>query len=116
MKFVPHSDKATKKTTTTTVQDTPPNDYAADGIKTTVIQADTRLNINMGLAYNTYLNSNKIYGCKSCKAHLANHEDIISRVSRHGKRKRKADGWETERKITAKKKGENKIKKGPKTE
>ena len=34
----------------------------------------------MGLAYNTYLNSNKIYGCKSCKAHLANHEDIISRV------------------------------------
>lgn len=87
MKFVPHSDKATKKTTTTTVQDTPPNDYAADGIKTTVIQADTRLNINMGLAYNTYLNSNKIYGCKSCKAHLANHEDIISRNFRgqHGK-------------------------------
>lgn len=34
----------------------------------------------MGLAYNTYLNSNKIYGCKSCKTHLANHEDIISRV------------------------------------
>ena len=34
----------------------------------------------MGLAYNTYLNSNKIYGCKTCKAHLANHEDIISRV------------------------------------
>ena len=38
----------------------------------------------MGLAYNTYLNSNKIYGCKHCKAHLANHEDIISRVSPHG--------------------------------
>ncbi|PHH75140.1 hypothetical protein CDD83_4452 [Cordyceps sp. RAO-2017] len=36
----------------------------------------------MGLAYNTYLSSNKIYGCKSCKTHLANHEDIISR---HGK-------------------------------
>ncbi|KAL6850919.1 protein yippee-like moh1 [Amphichorda felina] len=36
----------------------------------------------MGLAYNTYLTSNKIYGCKSCKTHLANHEDIISR---HGK-------------------------------
>jgi len=35
----------------------------------------------MGLAYNTYLNSNKIYGCKNCKAHLANHDDIISRVS-----------------------------------
>lgn len=35
----------------------------------------------MGLLYNTYLNSGKIYGCKGCKAHLANHEDIISRVS-----------------------------------
>jgi len=35
----------------------------------------------MGLAYNTYLNSAKIYGCKNCKAHLANHDDIISRVS-----------------------------------
>lgn len=35
----------------------------------------------MGLAYNTYLTSNKIYGCKTCKAHLSNHEDIISRVS-----------------------------------
>lgn len=34
----------------------------------------------MGLTYNTYLNSNKIYGCKQCKAHLANHDDIISRV------------------------------------
>jgi hypothetical protein len=41
----------------------------------------------MGLAYNTYLNSNRIYGCKGCKAHLANHEDIISRNFRgqHGK-------------------------------
>ncbi|KAI1282486.1 yippee [Xylaria sp. FL0933] len=41
----------------------------------------------MGLLYNTYLNSNKIYGCKNCKAHLANHEDIISRNFRgqHGK-------------------------------
>ena len=35
----------------------------------------------MGLSYNTYLNSNKIYGCKGCKAHLANYDDIISRVS-----------------------------------
>lgn len=35
----------------------------------------------MGLAYNTYLTSDKIYGCRLCKAHLANHEDIISRVS-----------------------------------
>ncbi len=34
----------------------------------------------MGLAYNTYLNGNKIYGCSACKAHLAIHEDIISRV------------------------------------
>ncbi|RWA11126.1 hypothetical protein EKO27_g4009 [Xylaria grammica] len=41
----------------------------------------------MGLLYNTYLNSNKIYGCKNCKAHLANHEEIISRNFRgqHGK-------------------------------
>ena len=36
----------------------------------------------MGLAYNVYLNSHKIYGCKNCKAHLSNHEDIISRVRR----------------------------------
>lgn len=35
----------------------------------------------MGLSYNTYLTSNRIYGCKACKTHLANHEDIISRVS-----------------------------------
>ncbi|PMB65479.1 Protein yippee-like 1 [Beauveria bassiana] len=35
----------------------------------------------MGLSYNTYLNGTKIYGCKSCKAHLANHEDIISRAA-----------------------------------
>lgn len=34
----------------------------------------------MGLAYNVYLNSSRIYGCKSCKTHLSNHEDIISRV------------------------------------
>ncbi|KAK5988754.1 Protein yippee-like 3 [Cladobotryum mycophilum] len=41
----------------------------------------------MGLAYNTYLTSNKIYGCKTCKTHLANHDDIISRNFRgqHGK-------------------------------
>jgi len=36
----------------------------------------------MGLSYNVYLNSHKIYGCKNCKAHLSNHEDIISRVRR----------------------------------
>lgn len=42
---------------------------------------------NMGLAYNIYLDSNKIYGCKNCKTHLANHDDIISRNFRgqHGK-------------------------------
>ncbi|KAI9737470.1 MAG: hypothetical protein M1834_009625 [Cirrosporium novae-zelandiae] len=41
----------------------------------------------MGLVYNTYLNSNQIYGCKNCKTHLANHDDIISRNFRgqHGK-------------------------------
>ncbi|KAK3379428.1 yippee [Lasiosphaeria ovina] len=41
----------------------------------------------MGLKYNTYLDGNKIYGCKNCKAHLANHLDIISRNFRgqHGK-------------------------------
>ena len=35
----------------------------------------------MGLAYNVYLNSNKIFGCKHCKTHLADYNDIISRVS-----------------------------------
>jgi hypothetical protein len=34
----------------------------------------------MGLAYNVYLTSNKIFGCKSCKTHLADYDDIISRV------------------------------------
>jgi hypothetical protein len=34
----------------------------------------------MGLAYNVYLNSTKIFGCKHCKTHLANNDDIISRV------------------------------------
>lgn len=52
------------------------------------VEPDSALQIDiMGLAYNTYLNSNKIYGCTNCKAHLANHEDIISRNFRgqHGK-------------------------------
>ena len=35
----------------------------------------------MGLAYNVYLNAKKIYGCKNCKTHLADHDEIISRVS-----------------------------------
>lgn len=41
----------------------------------------------MGLSYNVYLSSTRIYGCRSCKTHLSNHEDIISRNFRgqHGK-------------------------------
>jgi hypothetical protein len=35
----------------------------------------------MGLAYNVYLNSNKIYGCRQCKTHLSVPEEIVSRVS-----------------------------------
>jgi hypothetical protein len=34
----------------------------------------------MGLAYNVYLNSEKIFGCKHCKTHLASADAIISRV------------------------------------
>lgn len=37
----------------------------------------------MGLEYNMYLNSRRIYGCKNCKTHLSNHDDIISRVRLH---------------------------------
>lgn len=36
----------------------------------------------MGLSYNVYLNANRIFGCRQCKTHLADYEDIISRVSR----------------------------------
>ena len=36
----------------------------------------------MGLSYNVYLNSNRIYGCKNCKTHLSDHDDIVSRVRR----------------------------------
>lgn len=41
----------------------------------------------MGLSYNVYLDSSKVYGCKKCKTHLSNHDDIISRNFRgqHGK-------------------------------
>ncbi|KAK6428572.1 protein yippee-like moh1 [Oleoguttula sp. CCFEE 5521] len=41
----------------------------------------------MGLVYNVYLNAKRIYGCKVCKTHLADHDDIISRNFRgqHGK-------------------------------
>lgn len=34
----------------------------------------------MGLTYNVYLTANKIFGCKECKTHLADYNDIISRV------------------------------------
>jgi hypothetical protein len=34
----------------------------------------------MGLAYNVYLNSSKIFGCRNCKTHLADFDEIISRV------------------------------------
>ncbi|MCJ1446028.1 MAG: hypothetical protein MMC23_006533 [Stictis urceolatum] len=41
----------------------------------------------MGLAYNVYLNSDRIFGCDRCKTHLATHDNIISRNFRgqHGK-------------------------------
>lgn len=41
----------------------------------------------MGLTYNVYLNADKIFGCRECKAHLADSNDIISRNFRgqHGK-------------------------------
>lgn len=34
----------------------------------------------MGLMYNEYLNGQKLFGCNRCRAHLADHQDIISRV------------------------------------
>jgi hypothetical protein len=34
----------------------------------------------MGLSYNVYLTGSKIYGCKVCKTHLSNHDDILSRA------------------------------------
>lgn len=41
----------------------------------------------MGLKYNVYLAANKVFGCKQCKTHLADYNDIISRNFRgqHGK-------------------------------
>jgi hypothetical protein len=36
----------------------------------------------MGISYNVYLNCSRIYGCKNCKTHLSDPDDIISRVSR----------------------------------
>ena len=45
------------------------------------IKNSDHLDITMGLTYNIYLNSSRIYGCKNCKTHLSNHDDILSRVS-----------------------------------
>ncbi|KAJ5236310.1 Alcohol dehydrogenase superfamily zinc-type [Penicillium chrysogenum] len=41
----------------------------------------------MGLSYNVYLTANKIFGCKGCKTHLADFNEIMSRNFRgqHGK-------------------------------
>ncbi|KAI9889273.1 MAG: hypothetical protein M1814_005648 [Vezdaea aestivalis] len=41
----------------------------------------------MGLVYNVYISSERVYGCKTCKTHLADHDDIISKNFRgqHGK-------------------------------
>ncbi|USP78317.1 uncharacterized protein yc1106_05591 [Curvularia clavata] len=51
------------------------------------ITESDHLFIIMGLSYNIYLNSSRIYGCKNCKTHLSNHDDILSRNFRgqHGK-------------------------------
>ncbi|KAA8624868.1 Yippee zinc-binding protein [Pyrenophora tritici-repentis] len=51
------------------------------------IKDSDHLHITMGLTYNIYLNSSRIYGCKNCKTHLSNHDDILSRNFRgqHGK-------------------------------
>jgi len=51
------------------------------------IKSSDHLDIVMGLTYNIYLNSSRIYGCKNCKTHLSNHDDILSRNFRgqHGK-------------------------------
>jgi len=41
----------------------------------------------MGLKYNIYLNSNRVYGCKKCRIHLSTYEEIVSKNFRgqHGK-------------------------------
>ena len=35
----------------------------------------------MGLSYNVYLSSSRIFMCRSCKTHLSNHDDILSKVA-----------------------------------
>lgn len=34
----------------------------------------------MGRIFKEYLSGNRVYSCNTCKAHLALHEDIISKV------------------------------------
>lgn len=46
------------------------------------IRPSDHLSITMGLTYNVYLNAPRVYGCKNCKTHLSNHDDILSRVCR----------------------------------
>lgn len=70
------------ETTTNTVSETASGATPASSDNFSNTNITTNPNNNMGLAYNVYLNSGKIYGCRNCKTHLANHEDIISRVSR----------------------------------
>lgn len=75
------------ETTTNTVSETASGATPASSDNFNNTNITTNPNNNMGLAYNVYLNSGKIYGCRNCKTHLANHEDIISRNFRgqHGK-------------------------------
>ncbi|KXS09520.1 yippee-like protein [Gonapodya prolifera JEL478] len=41
----------------------------------------------MGKVFQTYLDSDRVYTCTSCHAHLASHDDIISKTftGRHGR-------------------------------
>jgi hypothetical protein len=50
-------------------------------ILTPSLHQEHQPDFTMGLAYNAYLDSEHIYGCKTCKTHLADKDDIISRVS-----------------------------------
>ena len=36
----------------------------------------------MGPAFRQYLDGPKVYGCAACKAHVADHDDIVSKVKR----------------------------------
>ena len=41
----------------------------------------------MGKLYQAYLSGTRIYSCSTCHAHLANHDDIVSKAfqGRHGR-------------------------------